>query len=157
MARRTKLVTITAEGRDKGKVFELTEMPADQGERWATRAVLALANAGAKLPEGALGAGTAGLELGWRNVLVMGIQAMQGLTEPSVRPLLDELKPCMKYVPPQPGVPRQDIFPGENSQVEDFQTWYTLYFEYLQLHLGFSLAGILSTSESELPQGSPAS
>jgi hypothetical protein len=157
VARRTKRVTIIAEGRDKGKVYELTEMPADQGERWATRAILALANAGAKLPDGALATGTAGLEMSWRNVLVTGIQAMQGLTEPSVRPLLDELKPCMSYVPPQPGVPTQPIFPGENSQVEDFQTWYTLYFEYLQLHLGFSLAGMLSTSESQDPQASPAS
>lgn len=157
MARRTKRVTITAEGRDKGKAFELTEMPADQGERWATRAILALANAGAKLPEGALGSGAAGLELTWRNVLVTGIHALQGLTEPSIRPLLDELKPCMHYVPPQPGVPTQPIFPGDNSQVEDFQTWYTLYFEYLQLHLGFSLAGMLSTSESQDPQASPAS
>lgn len=156
MGRRTHRVTITAPGRDKGKVFELREMNADQGERWATRAVLALANAGAKLPEGALDAGAAGLELTWRNVLVTGIRAIQGLSEPHVRPLLEELKPCITFVPPQPGVPTQAIFPGDDSQVEEFQTWYTLYFEYVQLLLGFSLAGMLSTSGSPNPEAPPA-
>jgi hypothetical protein len=153
--REVKRITIEAVGRDKGKVFEITEMPADQGERWATRAILALANAGSKLPEGALNAGMAGLELSWRNVFVTGVMALQGLRDAEARPLLDELKLCVKWCPPGE-VPPQVIFPGVNSQVEEIATFYTLYFEALQLHLGFSLADILSTTGTT-PEVSPAS
>lgn len=157
MPRKTKRVAIHEEGRDRGKTFELKEMPADQGERWATRAVLAIANAGAKLPEGALDAGgLAGLEITWRNVLVVGMQAMQGLTDAAVRPLLEELKPCITFIPPVHGAPAQPIFPGEDSQVEEIRTWYTLYFEYVQLLVGFSLVGAVSTTGTS-PDTSTAS
>ncbi|MCI0152403.1 DUF3990 domain-containing protein [Paraburkholderia sediminicola] len=30
------------DGRDHGKVFQLTEMPSDQAEKWAIRVLLAL-------------------------------------------------------------------------------------------------------------------
>ena len=53
MARKTKRVTITAEGRDKGKTFLITELPADQAERWAIRALLALIQSGAVISEDA--------------------------------------------------------------------------------------------------------
>src|SRR5215469_152424 len=48
MARRSIDITITpelcpsVEGRDNGKVFRVTEMPALQAEEWGTRATLAL-------------------------------------------------------------------------------------------------------------------
>lgn len=155
MARRTTRVTITAPGRDRGKVFELREMPADQAERWATRAILALANAGAKLPEGVLDAGMAGLELSWRAVLVTGIRALQGLSFREIEPLLDEMKHCIQWCPPG-NAPLQPIFPGEDSQIEEVATWYTLRYELLQLHLGFSLAGVLSTTDTT-PETPPAS
>ena len=155
MARHTKRITITAAGRDFGKVFELREKPADEGERWATRAIIALANAGARLPDGALEAGgMAGLELSLRNVILTGIQAIQGLRFSDLEPLLDEMKPCIQWCPPG-GAPPQQIFPGENSQIEEVATWYTLRFELLQLHLGFSLAGSTSTTAST-PQTPPA-
>ena len=56
MARRTETFTATY-GRDAGKSFTLTEMPADQAERWAIRALLALAGAGVDRPDGAADAG----------------------------------------------------------------------------------------------------
>lgn len=154
MARRTKRVTITAEGRDRGKVFELREKAADDAERWATRAVIALANAGARLPDGVLEAGgMAGLELSLRNVVLTGIQAIQGLRFGDIEPLLDEMKPCISFVPPPHGqVPLQPIFPGEDSQIEEVATWYTLRYELLQLHLGFSLAAGQSTTGTTPPQ-----
>lgn len=155
MARRTTRVTITAAGRDKGKVFELREMPADQGERWANRAILAIANAGGKLPDGVLESGMAGLELTWRNVLVVGLLAFKGLSFAEVEPLLDEMKPGISWCPPG-AAPPQQIFPGEDSQIEEWGTWYTLRYEWLQLHLGFSLAGALSTT-GLAPEVPPAS
>lgn len=51
MARKTKLVTIAAEGRDKGKCFLIREMPAMQSEKWAIRAILALGRADAEVED----------------------------------------------------------------------------------------------------------
>lgn len=155
MARRTKLVTITAAGRDKGKVFELRELPADAAERWATRAILALANSTVELPKVDPDTGAAGFDLTWRSVLVAGLQAFRGVRFGDVEPLLDEMKPCIRWQPPG-GAPLQDLFPGENSQIEEVATWYTLRYELLQLHLGFSLAADLSTTDTT-PSQSPAS
>lgn len=159
MAREIKRVTIrehTGRGRDTGKIFELTEMPADQAERWCTRMALALCNAGAKVPDGVVEAGgAAALEITWRHVLATGITALQGLSEAAVRPLLEELKPCMTWCPPG-NSPVQPIFPGVESQVEEFMTWYTLYFEYVQLLLGFSEADV-SLTTGTTPQTPPAS
>jgi hypothetical protein len=154
VARRVDRVTITAAGRDRGKIFELKEMPADQGERWANRAMLAFANAGGKLPEGALEGGMAGLDLSWRNVLVVGLLAFKGLSYREIEPLLDEMKPFISWCPPG-NAPPQPIFPGEDSQIEEVATWYTLRYELLQLHLGFSLAGALSTTGTT-PEATPA-
>lgn len=154
--RRVKRVTITADGRDRGKIFELTEMPADQGERWATRAILALANAGAKLPEGTLEAGMAGFEISWQNVLITGILSLQGLRFGDIEPLLDEMKQCIRWKPPGNETPLQVIFPGADSQIEEIATWYTLRYELIQLHLGFSLADVLSTTGTN-PGTPPAS
>lgn len=156
MPRQTKRVTITAAGRDKGKTFELREMPADQGERWFNRALLAIANAGGKLPEGALESGAAGFELSWRNVLVVGLLAAKGLQWREVEPLLAEMVPLIQFAPNVPQAPLQPIFPGEDSQIEEVTTWYTLRYELLQLHLGFSLAGVLSTT-GFAPETPPAS
>lgn len=150
MARRIKRVTIHEQGRDRGKTFELTEMPADQAERWCSRAVLLFMNTHAKLPEGA-----AGLELTWRNVFAAGLSALHGLRETELRPLLEEIKPCIKWVPPG-DAPMQVIFPGHESQIEEFKTWWELYYEYVQLLLGFSLADALSTT-GITPEVTPAS
>lgn len=156
MARKTKRVTITAEGRDKGKQFEITEMPVDQGERWANRAILMFMNAGGKLPDGTLeGRGLAGLDISWRSVIVTGVAALQGVAITQAQPLLDELKLCVTYCPPG-NAPVQPIFPGENSQIEEFKSWYTLYIATVELLLGFSLAALQSTSGST-PEEPPAS
>lgn len=152
MPRKELRVTITAEGRDKGKVFVLSEMPADQAERWFLRLVLALANAGAKVPEEVLFAGAAGFaEMlpTLRNSLVVGMRALQGLDYQSVRPLLDEMVPFIKWQPPGVGMPVQDIFPGVNAQIEEVSTWIRLRFELIQLHVGFSLAAAVSTTGQE--------
>lgn len=158
MARKEKIVTITADGRDKGKVFHIRETPCDFFLRWSDRALIALANAGAKLPEGALEAGAAGLELSLRSFVLVGLQAAAGLSWRDVEPLLDEMRPSVTYCPPGwPKIPSQHIFAGEESQVEEVSTWYTLRFEWLQLHLGFLPAGEKFATGSADPQTSPAS
>ena len=51
MARTVSNYTVTDEGRDNGKVFVLTEMPASRAESWAMRALLALMAGGVEVPE----------------------------------------------------------------------------------------------------------
>lgn len=151
MARRTRYHTVEAEGRDKGKRFIITEMPADQAERWATRAMLALANAGTKLPDGVLDAGMAGVA-SMAGVFVLSLRTLQGLSYNSVGDLLDEMMACVQYAPN--GLPPQPLFAGENSQIEEVRTRLALKWEVLQVHTDFSLADALSAFRQ--PQADPA-
>lgn len=161
--REKKRVTITAKGRDFGKIFVINEMPADQGERWASRAILAIANAGGRMPEGVIDGGLAGLEVSWQSLMLVGMQAFAGLKWDEVEPLLAEMKPCIQWIPSAngkevPGAPAQDILPGEESQVEEIKTWYTLRLAWIELHLGFSVADVTSTSGTDSPDNvTPAS
>lgn len=143
MARKVRRVTIEDEGRDKGKVFILTEMPADQAEWWATRALLALTNAGAELPDGIKDAGMAGLA-------AVGVRALSGLRAEVVRPLFDEMFECVRYEHNPTHAP-QAIIAGENSQIEEVSTRVRLRRELLELHLGFSIGGAGSTTASGKP------
>lgn len=152
MARKTSRVTITAEGRDQGKTFVLTEMPADQAERWAIRAVLALAQSGAAISEDAMHAGMAGLA-------AMGVQALAGVRWETLEPLLDEMWVCIKYehhMGASKAPMAQEVMSGVNSQIEEVATRMTLRFAVWELHLGFSLPAVPPTSDlsSEGPQGS---
>jgi len=163
MSRRTKVVTITDEGRDKGKSFVITEMPADQGEWWAFRALIALGNSGASLPEGALDSAMAGLATmeaskGWASALfVAGLKMLPGVKASELKPLLDEMFGCVQYRPPGgKGLPDQSINDGPYSQVEEIATRLKLRAEVLELHLGFSLAGAVSTTDTT-PPAAPAS
>lgn len=61
MARKTCRVTIDAEGRDKGKTFVVTELPALDIERWTVRLVLALGKNGVNLPGVQADSGFAGI------------------------------------------------------------------------------------------------
>jgi hypothetical protein len=140
--RKTERFPITSEGRDKGKIFILTEMPADQGERWAIRALLALTNTGAAIPEEALGAGMAGLA-------AVGIQALGLLNHAQVQPLLDELWPtCVRIIPPNEKLMPQEIISGINSQIQEVKTRFEIYRALLKLHTGFSMPAELPTSDS---------
>lgn len=139
--RKIERFTITSEGRDKGKTFILTEMPADQGERWALKALLALTNTGAAIPEEALGAGMAGLA-------AVGVQALGMLDAAQVQPLLDELWPtCVRIVPPNEKLMPQEIISGVNSQIEEVKTRLEIYRALLKLHTGFSTPAELPTSD----------
>lgn len=61
MARKTCRVTIEADGRDKGKTFVVTELPALDIERWTVRLVLALGKNGVNLPGVQADSGFAGI------------------------------------------------------------------------------------------------
>lgn len=146
MARKFKTVTITAEGRDKGKSFLIVEMSAYDAERWATRALLALSRAGAEVPDDALSAGSLGLVL-------VGLDALRKLPYEEAEPLLEEMLGCVHFVPdavktdPMSGRPatralmRPDAL--NDGDIEEVTTLLQLREEAVSLHLGFSLVAVL--------------
>lgn len=144
--RKTSIVTISEEGRDFGKVFLLTEMPAAKAEKWAIRAVLAAAKSGLDMPEGIEQAGMAG-------IAVLCLQALPHLNFYDAEPLLDEMFECVQCIPDAkiPNVVRPLI----DDDIEEIKTRLRLRSEVLQLHVGFSIPG--ETSKSTLATPAPAS
>ena len=149
MARKKTTVKIETEGRDKGKVFLLTEMPARQAEKWGARALLLAAQSGANV---------ANVNAGMLGVVTMGLQAvLGGVRFSDVEPLLDEMLACVAIVPDprHPEVTRPII----DDDLEEWATITRLRQEVLELHLGFSLADALSNLRSSAAptsqEGSP--
>lgn len=151
--RRTATIKISAEdgNRDGGKSFLLTELPADQAERWALRLLLAIAQAGGKLPDGALDAGMAGVAATVQNSLAVALRAMAGLRFEDAEPLLAVMFSCVQFQPALESgelLPPQPIVSGNNSQIEEVSTRMRLRWEVAQLHLNFSLSEYLSSTGS---------
>src|ERR1700689_724443 len=94
--RRIETVTITAEGRDKGKIFTIKEMPAWQAEEWFTRAVLLLARSGLEVPSDIMDRGPMAF------VAMTAGLALSGLSRAhydDVKPLLVQMMDCVAYNP----------------------------------------------------------
>lgn len=126
MARKTATITIDAAGRDAGKTFLLTELPAMQAEEWAGRLLFAAMNSGLEIPDDIAQAGLAG-------VAALGISALTKLPYDAVKPLLDEMLGCIQ-IQPSPKVTR-DLFPDD---IEEVATLIRLRREVFSLHLDFS-------------------
>lgn len=142
MPRKTIDVTIADEGRDKGKTFLLTEMPAARAEKWAMRALLLAAQSGAEV-EPNLRAGMAG-------VAVMGIETLLGgVSFDGVEPLLDEMMTCVQIKPDRM---RSDFVRKlVEDDIEEVATRVYLRQEVFALHVGFSFADALSTLKTKAP------
>lgn len=131
MSRNTKLITIEAEGRDKGKMFEITEMPARAAERWANRVLFALMNGGVEVPENLQSMGLSAL-------IAVGISALGKIPFEKAEPLFEEMLQCLDYIPDpaKHGIKR----PYRNfvdSDIEEFTTYYFLRWEIIKLHTDF--------------------
>lgn len=139
MARRTKIITIDAEGRDQGKAFFLTEMPATQAEKWALRAFLGLAKSGVEVPDDIQALGMAGIAM-------LGLKALGGMTWEYLEPLLDEMFACVQRVPDagKPAVVRALI----DDDIEEIGTRLRLRKEVFGVHVDFSRAAALFGSAS---------
>ena len=153
MARKTKTITIPrAEGnRDSGKTFLLTEMSAAQSEKWALRALGAIANSGLDIPPDVM-------RLGMGALVAVGFKGLLTMQFDEAEPLLDEMMDCIVIVPnpKEPGVVR----PVDDEDIEDVTTRLTLRSEVFELHTGFSPAGFLSklgTSANQTPDISDSS
>ncbi len=136
MARKVIDYTIETEGRDKGKVFQITEMSAAQAERWALRAFQAMAKGGVDVPD-LIGAGMA-------EFAIAGIRGLSYASYHEVEPLLAEMMACVRIKPDanNPSVVRDLI----ETDIEELKTRLDLRAEWLNLHTGFLQAGDPSTS-----------
>lgn len=146
MARKTANITITDEGRDKGKVFVLTEMPSAQGEAWAMRAILAVMAGDVSIPKGFERAGMAGLA-------ELGIRSLAALKWEVAKPLLDEMWECVAIMP-DPRAPHivRPVMDAADD-IEEVPTRLKLRYEILAMHMDFLRAVVNSFS---LQSGEPA-
>ncbi len=135
MARKTLTYTEQRDGRDKGKMFFVQEMPATQAERWGTRALALAARSGIDLPQEMLRSGIAG-------VAILGMRAFMSAPFQDTQPLLDEMFSCVSFIP---DAQRPDIKrPLLEDDIEEVATRLALRQEVLDLHLGFFKAAIQS-------------
>ena len=121
MALKTKQITIE-HGRDKGRVFLITEMSAAHADNWAMRALIALANGG------------------------VALDALGRLKADDAIPLLNELLDCVQIIP-EGGQPRP--LNMDFNDVEDFTTLWRLRKEVFALHTDFLQHAFGKTTESE--------
>lgn len=138
MSRKTKTVTVEMEGRDRGKKFLLTELPAVQADKWANRALSAIGRANHDI---AADLGTFGMA----GIAVVGLRALMSVPWDELEPLLEEMMGCVQIVPSS-GMARALI----EGDIEEVLTFSWLRSEVLDVHVGFSLSAALSTWVSAL-------
>lgn len=138
MALKTKQITIE-NGRDKGRVFLITEMSAAHADNWAMRALIALANGGVDL-------GDLSPQQGMMGMVRVALDALGRLKADDAIPLLNELLDCVQIIP-EGGQPRP-LNMGFND-VEDFTTLWRLRKEVFALHTDFLQHAFGKTTESE--------
>lgn len=126
--RKVSNITITESTRDKGKVFQLTEMPATRGEAWATRALLALMKGGVDLPENFS-------DMPMAAMAEVGFKALSGIDYKVVEPLLLEMMECVKIIP-DPSKPNV-VRPLIEEDIEEIATIVKLRAEVWKLHTDF--------------------
>lgn len=157
---RTKEVTIDAEkgGRDAGKTYLLTEMPAIQADKWAMRFLNALLASGISIPDDAVGAGLAGLA-SVASKMGEAFGTFRGLNMDAIEPLLDQLLDCVQFKASGGSLRKLMHSAGD---IQEVKTIWTLRRELLELHLGFSLADkfreLSASTKAKTPQAaSPTS
>lgn len=138
MARKELKYRVIDEGRDFGKVFVITEMPARAGHAWATRALFGAMNGGVVIPDGIQNAGLAGLA----TLLLSSLGKIPAYVG---EPLLNELLDCVQIMPDsnKPAVTRAII----DDDIEEVATIFKLQKEVLSLHIEPFMRGAKSTSE----------
>lgn len=139
--RKTKEIKIETANRDQGKRFRITEMPARQLERWATRAICALLNSGAELPEGIEAEDLQGT-VGMAKIVSLGIKAFAQVKYELAEPLYGELLSCCEYL----GTGAESIsrpLSDDNADevIEEMSTLFTLRKEAFNLHFSFFETG----------------
>lgn len=146
MARKVTTLSITSEGRDKGKLFIITEMPASQAEEWALRALFLAMQSGVEIPDELAGAGLAGLA-------AVGIKSLARIPFDLAKPLFDQLMSCVQIVPDRAN--QQFTRALLEDDVEEITTRLQLRKAALMLHIDFFLSAAPSTQEADAATTSP--
>lgn len=127
MARKSANFTGT-DDRDKGKLFVITEMSAEQAEAWAMRAMLALMASGVDIDEGFE-------ELGMAALAELGLKALSGLQWEVAQPLLAEMFTCIQLIPDPK---KTHVVRGLiGDDIEEVSTRLQLRVEVFKLHTSF--------------------
>lgn len=166
MARKITQYRVEDEGRDKGKLFLITEMLASKGEEWATRVLLALVASNADIPDDYELLGMAALAQ-------LGMKVLLGLRWDIVEPLLNVMMECVQRVvdPNQAAATTRPLYgadgqpdPSGDYDIEEIQTRLMLRVEVWNLHMGFleavarSLKGkFKSAAAVKVPSGTKTS
>lgn len=128
MARRTKVVVINDEkGRDHGKQFMVTEMDAEAAEWWAVRALKGLLGSDADVD----------LNAPLAQLAKFAFAALAKIPNDELKPLMDEMKPCIKVLLPDNKTTR-DLLVGD---VEEIFTWWQLRKAVFEVVTGFFFDG----------------
>ena len=135
MARKETVFVVTKAGRDNGKRFHIKEMPSRQAEKWAARALLALARTGVDI-ENIQGTG-------WAGMAMAGVKALQYMEFGEAEPLLDEMMDSIT-IEPDPKVNPGFIRPlvdnlADGNDIEEMQTRIDLRVAWFKLHADFFL------------------
>lgn len=142
--RKTVNVTVPFDGRDKGKIFQITEKPALQAAKWGDRMFLAIKGTGGYVPpEMAESLKTLGIV----GVAICGLNAILAapVSYAELGPLLDELLECVKIVrDPKTAV----ATPLMEEDIQEVATVNWLRSEVLRVHTGFSFAEAFSAAMS---------
>lgn len=135
--RKTKEFTIETQNRDNGKRFRITEMSAVAQEKWATKAIVAIANSGIDLPFDNL-QGVEGLS---KLLAISGIKALMNVRYELAEPLYDELLSCCEYLGKQgENISRPLSNATAEEVIEEVTTLFTLRLEVWKLHTDFFIA-----------------
>lgn len=123
-------------GRDAGKMFRLTEMPALRAEKWAIRMFLTLKGTTAEVPPEIAAMGYIGVVIRGLNSFLQAPVRFEDL-----EPLLDEMMTCVTRIRDRshPDVATSLV----ESDIEEPQVVTWLRGEVLSLHVGFSVIGVL--------------
>lgn len=127
--RKEKVYTVDS-GRDAGKSFLIREMPVLQADKWAQRALFAIAQSGAD-------ASNVDLKGGMMEMAKFAFSAIGGIDADAGGELLDELLTCVQIIP-SGGEARSMII---DSDIEDVKTLFLLRQEALMIHIDFLKQG----------------
>lgn len=120
---------IPIEGRDKGKIFRITEASAIKTDKWGTRAMLAISKSGVEIPDDLLKMGLAGM-------MMIGVYRLGSVSWADLEPLLDEMLTCVTVQPNPNSDFFRDLYPDD---IEEVSTISFLRKEIFTLHTGFSM------------------
>lgn len=120
-----KTVDITGIARDESRVYRITEMSAFKAEKWAMRALWAIAGANVELPENISTAPLAKL-------VEIGFTALSKIPFNIAEPLLNEMLECVTVVLPDSST--RKLLPDD---IEEFRTILKLRKEVIALHVDF--------------------